>query len=308
MSDFSGGIGRLLANSKSSIQSDTINIEFDKLVPFRDINGVVNPSEVDETDPEYIALKKNISERGLDHPITVRPLPGEKGMYQILSGHHRVAACKSLGYHNIQAFVKSDMNDDDAAVFVALDNFNRKKNYKPSEKARFYKLALDAKKRKSAGRKIEGVEAEGRSIEELADLIGESKRSIQNYIRLTSLIPELLKMVDDKDIKMVPAVELSYIPLKQQTIILTVMTEDPDINITAALAKELRLKSEKSELTEGKVRTTLGAAPKGKKNPFTRKVKMLIPEHIKDDPDEITDYLIKAITFYQESQENKEAE
>lgn len=305
MSEHQNGLSRILNSGRAGIQSDAINIDIDKLVPFVDVNGVVNPSTVDETDSEYIALKDNIAKRGLDHPITVRPLPNDKGTYQILCGHHRVAACKALGYPSIKAFVRRDLNDDDAAELVALDNFNRKKNYKPSEKAAFFKMALEARKRKSVGRKIDGNEPEGRSIEELATLVGESQRSIQNYIRLTFLISDLLKMVDTKEIKMVPAVELSYIPSKQQEIIFNVLAEDPDIKINAALAKELRSKSERSELTDGKVRTTLGAAPKGKKNPFNRKVKSLIPEHIKDDPEEITEYLIKAITFYQDSQEKK---
>ena len=257
-----------------------------------------------ETIPKYLHIEHEMTASGF-HPITVRPLPNDKGAYQILCGHHRVAACKALGYPSIKAFVRRDLNDDDAAELVALDNFNRKKNYKPSEKAAFFKMALEARKRKSVGRKIDGNEPEGRSIEELATLVGESQRSIQNYIRLTFLISDLLKMVDIKEIKMVPAVELSYIPSKQQEIIFNVLAEDPDIKINAALAKELRSKSERSELTDGKVRTTLGAAPKGKKNPFNRKVKSLIPEHIKDDPEEITEYLIKAITFYQDSQEKK---
>lgn len=306
MSDFSAGIGKLLANSKASIQSDTINIEFDNLIPFKDINGVVNPSEVDESDPEFLALMKNIKERGLDHPITVRPMPGEKGKYQILSGHHRVAACKSLGYQNIQAFVKSDMNDDDAALFVALDNFNRKKNYKPSEKAKFFRLALEARKRKAVGRKSEGEVAEGRSVEELAALVGESQRSIQNYIRLTYLIPEFLKKVDAKELKLIPAVELSYIPDAQQMIILKILEEEPEISLNTSAAKELREKSERSELTENKVKVTLMGLPQGKKNPYNSQVKSLIPESIVGDPNEVTDYLVKAIKFYQQAQENSE--
>ena len=305
MSEHQNGLSRILNSGRAGIQSDAINIDIDKLVPFSDVNGIVNPSKVDESDPEYIALKENIAKRGLDHPITVRPLSSDKTTFQIFCGHHRVAACKALGYPTIKAFVRRDLSDDDAAELVALDNFNRKKNYKPSEKAAFFKMALDARKRKT-GRKVEGIESEGSSLDELAVLVGESQKTIARYVRLTYLIPDLLKMVDSKDIKVVPAVELSYIPEKQQAIVFNILTEDPDIKITAPLAKELRIKSERSELTESKVRTTLGASSRTKKNPFNRKVKNLIPDYMKDDPEEITEYLVKAIMFYQEH--NKEEE
>ena len=305
MSEHQNGLSRILNSGRAGIQSDAINIDIDKLVPFSDVNGIVNPSKVDESDPEYIALKENIAKRGLDHPITVRPLSSDKTTFQILCGHHRVAACKALGYPTIKAFVRRDLSDDDAAELVALDNFNRKKNYKPSEKAAFFKMALDARKRRT-GRKVEGIESEGSSLDELASLVGEGRGSIARFIRLNYLIPELLNLVDTKNIKIVPAVELSYIPGKQQAIVFNILTEDPDIKITAPLAKELRIKSERSELTESKVRTTLGASSQTKKNPFNRKVKNLIPDYMKDDPEEITEYLVKAIMFYQEH--NKEEE
>lgn len=305
MSEHQNGLSRILNSGRAGIQSDAINIDIDKLVPFSDVNGIVNPSKVDESDPEYIALKENIAKRGLDHPITVRPLSSDKTTFQILCGHHRVAACKALGYPTIKAFVRRDLSDDDAAELVALDNFNRKKNYKPSEKAAFFKMALDARKRRT-GRKVEGIESEGSSLDELASLVGEGRGSIARFIRLNYLIPELLNLVDTKNIKIVPAVELSYIPGKQQAIVFNILTEDPDIKITAPLAKELRIKSERSELTESKVRTTLGASSRTKKNPFNRKVKNLIPDYMKDDPEEITEYLVKAIMFYQEH--NKEEE
>lgn len=300
MTDFSNGLSRIINSGKVNNQSEIINIEMEQLVTFQDVNGIVNPSIVDPSDPEFIALKKNIAQRGLDHPITVRPMPGDNTKYQVLCGHHRVAACEELGMATIKALVKRDMSDDDAALLVATDNFNRKKNYKPSEKAKAYKMALDAMKRKT-GRRVDGSETEGSSLDELALIVGEGRTNIFRSIRLNSLIPELLNMVDSKRINMVPAVELSYIePRFQEIIYRVVFEEDPDATINAAQARELRSKAERSDLTESKIRATLGFGTKRKYNPFNRKVKRLIPESL-TTPEEISEYLIKAITFYQES-------
>lgn len=306
MTDFTGGLSKIIKAGKNITEGDIVPIEIEKLVAFKDSNGIVNPSEVDENDPEFIALKKNISERGLDHPITVRPLPEDKEKYQILCGHHRAAACRALGQSTIRAIVRNDLSDEAAAELVGLDNFSRKKNYKPSEKAKFYKMVLDARKRKS-GRRIEGTEAEGSALEEISAIVGESERSIQNYIRLSSLIPELLEMVDEKKVKMIPAVELSYIPETAQKLIYKYVS-DNEISITAAQAKELREKATRSELTETKIEKTLGVERKGKKNPYNRKVKQLIPDYIKADPDAATEYLIKAIRFYQEHNKDIESQ
>lgn len=304
MSDFSNGLSKIISSGRSGVQSESINIDIDKLESFKDSNGVVNPSSVDDNDPEYIALKENIQSRGLDHPITVRPMPGDSSRYQILCGHHRAAACKALGFPTIKAYVRRDMSDEDAAELVALDNFSRKKNYKPSEKAAFYKMALEARKKK-AGRKIDGSDTDGSSLDELSVIVGEARATIARFIRLTYLIPELMNMVDTKRLKSVPAVELSYLqPKYQELIYKVVFEEDPDATINAAQAKELRAKGTRTDLTETKIKATLGFGPRRKKNPFNRKVKNLIPDYMKDDPEEITEYLVKAISFYQEH--NKE--
>lgn len=311
MTDFTGGLSKIIQGGKNGIQSEIINVDIDKLVTFKDVNGIVNPSKVDENDPEFIALKKNIAERGLDHPITIRPMVEDKETYQVLCGHHRVAACKALNMPKIRAIVKRDLSDDDAAILVATDNFNRKKNYKPSEKAFFYKMTLDALKRKSSGRKFDGIESEGKAIEILSTIIGEGASSIKNYVRLTSLIPELLNLVDNKKIKIVPAVELSYLKeTDQKTIYDTVFNEnsddyDPGVSIDAAQAKKLRNRVEAKgfDITPAFVKMELSRTPRAAKIHLTKDVKSLLPKDVKA-PAAIKDYLIKAITFYQEH--NKE--
>lgn len=310
MSDFSTGLSRIIQGGKNGIQSEIINVDIDKLITFKDVNGIVNPSKVDENDPEFIALKKNIAERGLDHPITIRPIVEGEGTYQVLCGHHRVAACRALNMPKIRAIVKRDLSDDDAAILVATDNFNRKKNYKPSEKAFFYKMTLDALKRKSSGRKFDGVESEGKAIETLSTIIGEGVSSIKNYVRLTSLIPEMLNLVDSKKIKIVPAVELSYLNEKDQKKIYdTVFNEssedyDPDVTIDATQAKRLRARVEAKgfDITPAFVKLELSRSPRAAKIHLTKDVKAMLPKDVKT-PAAIKDYLINAIQFYQEAQE-----
>ncbi|MBR0395688.1 MAG: ParB N-terminal domain-containing protein [Clostridiales bacterium] len=315
MSDLYTGLSKLIASGKSAPQSEIINIPLEKLVAFEDVNGIVNPSRVDENDPEFIALVENIAQRGLDHPITVRPISSDDEdnvTYQVLCGHHRVAACKKLNMPNIRAIVKRDLNDDDAAILVATDNYNRKKNYKPSEKAFFYKMALDALKRKSSGRKFSGDEADGRAIETLSSLIGEGTSSIKNYVRLTNLIPQLLDLVDDKTIKIVPAVELSYLsPEDQKTVYETKFNEnsdyyDPDTSIDAAQAKRIRARVEVKGLniTPSFVDAELSHTPRAAKLHLTKDIKSMLPSEIRKSPDASKEYVMKAISFYQEH--NKE--
>lgn len=298
-------LSNILASGKMGFQRESIDIDFNNLVVFTDPNGVTNPSIVDETDPEFVALVKNIRERGLDNPIIVRPLKSEEGKYQILCGHHRVAACKILsaetGMTTIRAYVKN-IDDDDAALLVATDNFNHKKNYKPSEKAKFYKMALDAMQRK-AGRKMDGNDSEGRAVETLAAIVSESQRSIMNYVRLTYLIPEFLNLVDDKkQLKLIPAVDLSYLPEKYQRVVYeTVFDNDElgtDISLSASQTKRIRERAERFDITPSWLLGVVNVEPKTKKTKLNRSVSKLLPPNIKK-PDDIDNYLIEAIRYYQ---------
>ena len=169
----------------------------------------------------------------------------------------------------------------------------------------------NALKRKSSGRKFSGDEAEGRAIEALSSLIGEGTTSIKKYVRLTNLIPNLLDLVDDKTIKIVPAVELSYLsPEDQKTVYETKFDEnsdyyDPDTSIDAAQAKRLRNRVEVKGLniTPSFVDAELSHTPRAAKLHLTKDIKAMLPDDIKKSPTASKEYVMKAIRFYQETHE-----
>ncbi len=189
-----------------------IDLPLDELQPFRD-----HPFRVTQ-DGEMNELLRSIHERGIISPCLVRPRP--EGGYEIISGHRRKAACELLGWDTIPAIVRE--MDDDTAVITMVDSNQQRENLLPSEKAFAYKMKLEAMKRKAGRPKKNSSQLERnfRSDERLADESDDSRAQIQRYIRLTNLIPDLLKLVDDGCVALTPAVELSYLPEELQEALL----------------------------------------------------------------------------------------
>lgn len=186
------------------------SIDINSLVPFEDHpfkerNGI-----------EQEELLESIKENGLLGPITVRPLPD--GKYEIISGHRRVEACKSLGISEISATIK-EMSKDEAIVAMVDSNIHRE-HLLPSEKAFAYKMKLEAMKHqgKRTSRQLVGKQESAERISET-----ESGRQVQRYIRLTCLIPELLEEVDKGNMAFSPAVELSFLTNMEQQYLLDAM-------------------------------------------------------------------------------------
>ena len=162
-------------------------------------------------DEDMEALCESVREHGVLLPVLVRKDP--KGGYQLISGHRRTHAAKAVGLTQVPALVEQ-LTDEEATIQMVDSNLQRERIL-PSEKARAYKMRLDAMKRQGKrtdltsaplGRKLDGKE----SREILAEQVGESRNQIQRYIRLNHLIPPLLDMVDSGDLPLRAAVELSY--------------------------------------------------------------------------------------------------
>ena len=161
-------------------------------------------------DEKMDTLVDSIRENGILNPVIVRP--DQSGNYEMISGHRRLHAAKIVGLKKVQAIVK-EMSDDEAIIKMVDANIQREEIL-PSEKAFAYKMKLDALKRTAGRPTKENACHNGthlRSDQELALQVGDSARSIQRYIRLTELIPELLDYVDNKKIGLVMAVDLSYL-------------------------------------------------------------------------------------------------
>ena len=180
----------------------TQDIEIRMIFPFKDHPfKVLDDEKMDE-------LVDSIKMNGVLTPVIVRPAEGET--YEMISGHRRLHAAKRAGLTKIPAIVKK-MDDDESIIFMVDANLQREEIL-PSEKAFSYKMKLDAMKRQAGrpGKNSSLVGTNLRSDAELAQQAGESKNSIHRYIRLTELIPDLLDLVDDKNLPLYTAVEMSY--------------------------------------------------------------------------------------------------
>lgn len=173
-------------------------IKIDKLQDFKDHPYKVQNGESMEE------LKASIREVGILNRILVRPLDDKDEKYEIISGHRRVKAAKELGMKEIPAIVYPEIDRDEATLLM-VDSNNQRETLLPSEKAFAYKMKMDALSHqgKTCG------QVGHKSREEVSEK--ESGRTVQRYIRLTNLVPELLKFVDEKKIALSPAVELSFL-------------------------------------------------------------------------------------------------
>ena len=183
---------------------------------------------------------ESVEQYGVLSPLIARPRP--EGGYEIISGHRRQHAAQLAGLDALPVIVRQ--MDDDAAVLLMVDSNLQRENILPSERAFAYKMKLEALKNQGArsdltcgqfGHKLIGAKA--RDI--VADESGDNARNVQRFIRLTSLIPELLDMVDEKKIAFNPAVELSYLGEAQQRDFLEAMN---DTQNAPSLSQAQRLK------------------------------------------------------------------
>ena len=202
-------------------------------------------------DEEMGKLAESITQHGILMPGLVRPRAA--GGYEIVAGHRRKFASMKAGIREMPVIVR-DM-DDDTAVILMVDSNVQRENVLPSEKARAYKMKLDAIKRK-AGRPSK--ENSGQldqnffnpySVEKIAQDAGESTKQVQRYIRLNELIPELLEMVDGNEIKFNPAYELAFLRPEEQAVLYDILQAE---EVTPSLSQAQRLKraSQEGRLSE----------------------------------------------------------
>ena len=196
-------------------------------------------------------MVESIKEYGVLVPIIVRPV--ENGNYEIVSGHRRHHAAVLAGQEEIPAIVRE--MDEDAAVLVMVDSNLQRENILPSEKAFAYRMKLEAVERtlgrpnkNNVGQLVPNSFGK-RTTEIIGEQTGESYKQIQRYIRLTHLIPDILEMVDNKNIAFNAAVEISYLSEKEQEL----LHDNMDVNECSpslSQAKRLKKYSQEGKLTE----------------------------------------------------------
>ena len=171
-----------------------------------------HPYQVND-DEDMDRLVESIKERGIITPATVRKK--DDGRYELISGHRRKRACELAGIESLRCDVV-DLTRDEAIVLMVESNYQRS-NILPSEKAFAYKMRIEAMSRQGKRTDLTSRPlGEKLSVEEISEDSGDSARQIHRYIRLTNLVPELLEYVDNGQMKMRPAVELSYLDEESQ--------------------------------------------------------------------------------------------
>ena len=278
-------------------------IPISELVPFKN-----HPFKVVD-DEAMLRTTESIAQFGVLTPLIARPL--EDGGYEIISGHRRAHAAEAAGLTEVPVIVR-DMNDDAATVLMVDSNLQREQIL-PSERAFAYKMKLEAMKRQGARTDLQedGTSRQVVGKLEASDILGqdtgESGRQVQRFIRLTNLIPELLDMVDQKQISFNPAVELSYLtPEEQQHVI-----EAMDFTQAApSLSQAQRLKklSQEGGCTLEAMQDILGEVKKGDLERVAFKSEQLRKYFPKSySPKQMQDTIIKLLEQWQRKRQREQS-
>ena len=256
--------------TESSTEIDVDMIHMFKNHPFKVLD-----------DEKMSDLVESIRVNGILSPVLVRP-DGEDS-YEMISGHRRMHAAKIVGLTSIPAIVR-EMSDDEAIVYMVDSNIQREELL-PSEKAFAYKMKMDAVKR-GAGRPSKENSCQNgtnyRADYELSNQVGESARTIQRFIRLTELIPELLDMVDSKRLQFTAGVEISYIDKEIQQWICEYIHENGNVkqNQIVILRQELLNGAiTQSQLIDILNENAIGRIPKKKVTLSEKKLSQYFPPH-----------------------------
>ena len=210
-------------------------LPLDELKPFKD-----HPFKV-KGDEEMERLKDSIRESGVLIPALARP--AENG-YELISGHRRLAACRALGLSTMPVIVRN-LTDEEAVIAMVDSNLQRE-HILPSEKAFAYKMKMEALSHQGKTSRQVG---EKWSVSQISEAGNDSERQIHRYIRLTNLIPDILKLVDEGRIALTPAVELSYLNSHEQNALYQIMDCD-EVTPSLSQAQRLRKLSEDYTLTD----------------------------------------------------------
>lgn len=261
-------------------------IRIDQIQPFPNHPFQVNEDEAMER------LKESIAENGVLMPAIVRQM--SDGSFQMVSGHRRMAACKALGIEKMPAIVR-DM-DDDLATVTMVDANSQREQILPSEKAHAYKMRHDALKHmRAAGT----VPANGRTTEQVGKENSKSHMTVNRYIRLTRLLPELLKLVDSKKLKETAAERISFLDEAEQQIVLSIMQSELCVP-NKAQAKRLKQMHDDRELTEDAVKSVLMDS-KGKTEKVSIPSEALERFFSEDEtPAQITEAIIATLEHWEE--------
>ncbi len=253
---------------------------------------------------EMVNMVESIMQFGVLTPAIARPL--EEGGYEIISGHRRHHAAELAGLTTIPVIVR-DL-DDDAATILMVDSNLQREDILPSERAFSYKMKLDAIKHQGerSDLTLRQVGTKFRSDSEIGEQTGDSARQVQRYIRLTNLIPELMDMVDNKQLAFNPAVELSYLAKEEQQIFMDVM-ESEQCPPSLSQAQRIKKLSQEGNCTFESMSEIMGEEKKADLDRVTIKNEVLKKYFPKSyTPKQMENTIIKLLEQWQKKKQREE--
>ena len=265
-------------------------------------------SEIDEfpdhpfkvlMDEDMEQLVESIKRNGVMTPATVRLK--EDGRYELISGHRRKKACELAGLETLKCEVKELTRDE--AIIVMVESNLQRSVILPSEKAFAYKMRLEAMNRQGQRTDLTSSPLDNKlkgttSAQQVSKNSGDSQPQIYRFIRLTELVPEILQMVDERQIAFRPAVEISYLTEEQQYTLLEAMEYN---DATPSLAQAIKMKkyNQDGKLTSEVIQSIMEEEKpnqKGKPAFCDERITKLIPKTVPRGQE--TDFVVKALEFY----------
>ena len=249
---------------------------------------------------EMELLTVSIKEQGILSPIIVRPIKEAEKEYEVISGHRRLHAAVKAGMKTVPALIYA-ISRDEAAIMLVDSNLHRE-HILPSEKAFAYKLKYEALKAQgkrndlTSGQPVPKSD-ENRTMSAIGENVGESYKTVQRYIRLTNLIPELLDLVDEGKIALTPAVELSYLTDEQQYALLGTIEEEER---TPSFSQAVRFKklSQNNELNMEQIETIMQEDKANQKETIKFPLEQLQKFSPRADKKELEEFVMKACEYY----------
>mgnify|MGYP000728917025 FL=1 len=248
---------------------------------------------------------ESVAQYGVLAPLLARPRP--EGGYEIISGHRRQHAAELAGLETLPVIVR-EMSDD-AAVILMVDSNLQREHILPSERAFAYKMKLEAIKKQGARSDLTSgqvVQKSKLSIEQVAEGTGEGYKTVQRFIRLTNLVPELLDMVDEKKIAFNPAVELSYLDEAQQRDFLEAMNDTQNFP-SLSQAQRLKKMAQNGQFSYDVAFAIMGEAKKDELDKVVIKndtLKKYFPRSY--TPKQMEDTIIKLLEQWQKKRQRSE--
>ena len=271
--------------------SETIkSVNIQDLLPFKDHPFKIRDGE------EREELMTSIKANKIIEPLIVRPILTD-GKYEVISGHRRLDALKRLGINEVPVIIKN-LSDEEAIIMMVDSNLKRE-NILPSEKAYAYKMKLEVFRKQNKDELTLSQLGTQRNDSFVAKQLGIGKETLHRYIRLTYLIPELLKMVDDKIIAITPAVELSYLSKDEQLIVYEEISYE-EASPSLSQAQRLKAYSKDGSLDRNHVYEIISEVKGNQKETLKLpldKIKAYQPKA--KSYQELEEFIIKACAYYQ---------